>query len=404
MSDRLLAVLKRLGFAPSWLGLVRVAAWLLVGLVALGAVLPDKSPDIGADAYNRRVPNPSVRNIATARGDPRGFTPTSSEDVFKVAWIGGSEIQEISETSYSFLPISVREKLPTVDGRPVSVDMYFVSGMRIADQYAAVLAAIGDDVDAIVVSLNPVWSTTDLAIQGWTTLNPLFATYTLPRPSAWPISLSLLAPSDLVWGEASRVSAAIDDRYQWGTEMQSTVDGWTLLPDTAPAAPLDPAAEAALPELDRIRAMTSPLEFWSTYAPVVEPDVTGSARTAASFDRYARSESGLNRLILQQMGDAITESGIPTLVYNAQVNYNILADPVVAPAVARVEATLAGEADSFASPNVTFHSETLSRRVPDMQFNDIVHVANFGVAPGLVASELCTLLQTSDHQPECEVP
>ena len=33
--------------------------------------------------------------------------------------------------------------------------MYFVSGIRLADEYAAVLAAIDDDVDALVVSLNP---------------------------------------------------------------------------------------------------------------------------------------------------------------------------------------------------------------------------------------------------------
>jgi hypothetical protein len=401
MSDKILMLLGRLGFTASWRGLLRVAAWFLIGLLAIGTILPDKSPNLAADVYNRRAPNPWVRSITAARGDPRGFTPTTNDGVFKVAWVGGSESQQIGD-DYSFLPMLVRDELPVVDGRPVSIDMYFVSGMRLVDQYAGVLAAIADDVDAIVVALNPVWSTTDLAIHGLTALDPELATHALMRPRAWPIALSLLRPSDLLWGEASRGSAAIDDRYQWGAAMQSRVDRWTLLPE--PQQDVDAADEAELSELDRIRAMTSPLEFWTTYAPFVGPDVTGSARTAASFERFASSASGLNRSVLRRMGEAITDSGIPTLVYNAQVNGEILDDPLAAPFVATAEAALAGEADSFDAPKVIFRPQTLTRRAHDMVFEDIVHVLRFGSAVDVVTSDLCAVLTASGHQPECEAP
>lgn len=401
MSDRVLAFLRHLGFTATWLGLARIAVWFLVGLVSISMILPDRSPNLATDVYNRRAPNTWVRSITTARGDPRGFVPTDSDGVFKVAWIGGSETQQLGD-QFTFLPMLVRDTLPSVDGRPVSIDMYFVSGMRLTDEYAGLLAAIADDVDAIVVSLNPVWSTTDLAIHGRTSLDPELATHALGHPRSWPIALSLLRPSDLLWGEASRGSAAIDDRYQWNVAMQSRVDRLTLLSEPAPQAPADPADEAELSELDKIRAMTSPLEFWTAYAPSVEPDVRGSARTAASFDRYATSASGLNRSILRLMGDAITDSGIPTLVYNAQVNNDVLDDPLVEPMVARAEASLASTAGSFDAPTVIFRPQTLTRRADDMVFNDIVHVSSFGSAVDVVAFDLCAVLKASGHRPECE--
>jgi hypothetical protein len=73
---------------------------------------------MAADPYNATAPDASVRSITSARGDPRGFTPTTKDGVFKIAWIAGSEIQSIGDDHYyTFLPMAVRPLIPTVDGQ-----------------------------------------------------------------------------------------------------------------------------------------------------------------------------------------------------------------------------------------------------------------------------------------------
>ena len=276
--DQLVERMRSRGLSTSWASLARIAIWFVVGLVLIDLVLPDKTPNLARRLVQPPGAKPfGYRSITAPRGDPRGFTPTPNDDVFKIAWIGGSELRETRGDVLSFLPMSVRSRMPVVDGRPVSIDMYFVSGMRLFDEYAAVLAAIDDDVDAIVVSVNPVWSMNDLAIQGWDNLDPHLAVDAASRPSAWRLAASFLDPSDVLWGFSSALTA-IDDRYQW-----ETAPGLGRSMETAPepAAPTTPSGDAVPSVLDRIRQMTSPLEFWSEFGSSIDADLgigTGGRR------------------------------------------------------------------------------------------------------------------------------
>ena len=69
---------------------------------------------------------------------------------------------------------------------------------------------------------------------------------------------------------ASASSTSIDDRYQWGECGQDRVDGLDLLDDPPPRSTRN---EPELAELDQIRAMTIPVEFWSpsTRPPSIPP-------------------------------------------------------------------------------------------------------------------------------------
>jgi hypothetical protein len=277
--------------------------------------------------------------------------------------------------------------LQHADGLPVSIDMYFVSGMRLLDEYAAVLAALDNGVDAIVVSLNPVWSTSDLSIHGWDALDPGLAAQLLGRPGAWPIGASFLSPSDLFWSVVNRFDVS-DDRYQWAREYAKLFDGFTLIP-SSPAAPSDDTSEPT--GLDQIRQMRSPLEFWARFAP----------RQVGTLERFSTSTSGINDVILSLIADALVDGDIPAYVYTAQLNYDRINDPENTAWIDKIERTLTGHAADFQSPTIVYEPALLSRRVGDLVFQGIVHVSEFGTAPDVIGDDLCTLLREQGHRPEC---
>ena len=334
------------------------------------------------------------------RGDARGFDATTNDDVFKIAWIGGSEIQIIDNEAgtRTFVAIDVRDQLPMVDGRPVSIDLYFISGMRIADEYAAVLSAIEHDVDAIVLSLNPYWVFNDLSIQRWDNLDPLGSRYIASRPSSWPLAASLYSPSDLLWGWSSDLDV-MDDRYSWGVQLDARVSELGLLPDPVAAPPADPAT---LSELDQIRQMSSPMDFWSRYAPAIDTTLTGQERQAEVFDVSVNSRGSVNSRLVDLIGEVTTDSGIPTLVYLAQLNYDVVNDPLTGPQIALVEERLASHGAAYDSEAVRLVPEIMSRRAEGMVFNDIAHVSDPGTMPAVLAADLCGLFSDLDLDPDCE--
>jgi hypothetical protein len=402
MMDRWLATLQsRLGYRPSWASLVRIAGWLLIGLIVIDMVLPDRARDLATDRYNVAAPDPWVRSVTAERGDPRGFTPSPNDGVFKIAWVGGSEIQSIGDGVYTFLPIAVRRHLAAVDYQPVSIDMYFVSGIRLADEYAAVLAAIEADVDLLVVSLNPVWVLNDLAVQGWDNLDSTLVRRTVTEPRSWPVVGSLAGPGDALWSFGAAGFDVINDRYQWGTRLQARVDELSLLDPPDVTADED---STNLSELDRIRDMQIPVEFWSRYDPTVDPSEPLAVRQAALFERSASSRSSFNDAILDRIGEAVTASGVPTFVYTAAVSDVVLDDTNIAVHLRTIEQRLADHADAFESELVGYDPQTIARRAPGMTFNDVVHVADLGPLAEVLSDDLCRLLVSTGHQPECEAP
>ena len=86
-----------------------------------------------------------------------------------MAWIGGSELLGVDPRHPAFIPRLVNDKIGTVDGERVDIDIYFVNAMRLADEFAAERAAVAAKPDMVVISLNPVWVLNDLAVQRGTT-------------------------------------------------------------------------------------------------------------------------------------------------------------------------------------------------------------------------------------------
>jgi hypothetical protein len=193
----------------------------------------------------------------------------------------------------------------------------------------------------------------------------------------------------------------IDDRYQWGVRIHDNVSELSLIDDPAPEP--SGADPEPLSELDQIRAMTIPVEFWGRYAPTVDPTEPLAVRQAALFERSAQS-SPINDAILDLIGDAVSATDIPTIVYTAAVNDEVLADPAIATHVEDIERRLGEHAAAFDADNVRFDPTTIGRRAPGMVFNDVLHVGELGPLAEVMAGDLCDLFVDSGLTPECEPP
>ncbi|MCA8897017.1 MAG: hypothetical protein KDA48_17290, partial [Amphiplicatus sp.] len=111
------------------------------------------------------------------RADPRSFTTPEdtglSPEDFGLAWISGSSISiRANKPEYFFHGVSAYEltdvfaaQTKSIDGRPLYVHEYLIQGVRTGDVRRAALHASKDPlVDAIAISLNPVWLFNDTAV------------------------------------------------------------------------------------------------------------------------------------------------------------------------------------------------------------------------------------------------
>ena len=187
--------------------------------------------------------------VTLDKNDTRGFATTHDKGAFTIAWIGASENQSISSTKYTFVPAEVRKILPEIGDRPVVVDLYFLSGARIVDLYAAAQAAQASDADMVVLSLNPLWVFNDTAVQDWFNLNGETFVNAAADPSASPVLAATQTPRDVTLGEAARVFDAIRNRWTYSKSVRDLISHLSFL-DTATRPPT-PVLRASSPRSRR---------------------------------------------------------------------------------------------------------------------------------------------------------
>jgi hypothetical protein len=396
--QRILDVLeRRTSFAPTWPSTGRIALWFVVGLLAVGVAVPERPGDPLHSPYRAQISSPHVFNVAAERGDQRGFFPTSvSDDQFRIAWIAGSSIQGVDPDHRTFLPGELQHDLHTIDDREVVIDMYFLSGIRIVDEYAAVLQAIDSDPDMIVVTLNPIWMLNDRAIQGWDNLNGRLLSTAANTTSSWPVLASLVGPADALWALAEGGADVFADRYHWGIRLSDRFGDSTVL-DVVPAEPeQDPT------ELEQIAAMQTPVFFWDRYDNIVDDDISGAARQAAVFEYVARTRSAIARLAVQGIVEALDASDIPSYVYVAQFDDEALKSEPVDRALNDVEDYLAEIVHDRVGEHMIVRTESAVRAVGDLDFRDPIHVYDVAPMTDYLYGELCEFTAGEGWEASCE--
>lgn len=391
------ALEERTTFRPTWASLGRIAIWFVAALVVFAVVVPDRPGDPAESPYRGQISSPEVFEIGAPRGDERGFYPTDpTDDQFRIAWIAGSSIQGVDPEHRTFLPGELRHDLHTIDGREVTIDIFFLSGMRIVDEYAAVLQAIESEPDMIVVTLNPFWMLNDRAVQGWDNLDARLLSDAITAPGSWPLVGSLVSPSDALWAAAGQRADVFEDRYHWGLRLTDRFGDSTLLD-------IEPADEdAELSELDEIAAMQIPVFFWDKYDNLAGDDVTGAERQAAPFIYVARTRPALPRAAVGGIVDALADSEIPAYLYVAQLNDELLAADVVDRSLAEVEAYLAEIVDGKVGDHMTVRTESAIRTVGDMDFRDAIHAFDVGPLTRHLYAELCDFVASEGWEASCE--
>jgi len=391
------------GFLDRYLGgagrsmgsIARILAVAAISFLLIGSLFPDRHRVYEDSNYNRvnGIATDGVARITSGgRSDLHGFQPRVDDDSFRIAWVGGSSIQSIGDDFYTFIPAEVARAMPTIDGgRQVTTDVYFLSGIRALDNYMAVLAAVDDEPDMIVVTINPAWVFNNTATRGWDELDPHAVQLLAADPRSATLFAPYLAPSDVVLGAASYASAPVRDRIRHSKAISDRLSGFTLL-DRATPNEVDPPDE-----LDQVRAMNIPVAFWRKYRLAPIPDQTLGERQAQILLESDLDARSINRAVLDDMARITANSGIPTYVYVAPVNHEFLEDPVVDEAVADIEAEIASHADRWSAANQRFVPTNLSRYIEPFAFADLIHIQEPDAVSNYLAPELCGFLAETGH-------
>lgn len=391
---------RRLGSAAAGpLSLLRIAAWTLVGLMFLGTAITTDAVNINASAYNRKIKTPWVRDVTLDKNDPRGFQRRKDPSAFTVAWIGPSTLQNISPKRYSFIPADVRERIPAVNGKPVKVDMYFLSGARVYDLYAATINALASKPDMILVDLNPIWLFNDTAIQNWTNLNGVSFRYIAKDPRAWPLLAAFDQPQDVAIGLASRKLSALRDRWSYAQDLREEIDSWSPLtiptPAPGPAPRVDPRSLAA------VAAMGAPLEFWQRFRPPADPKADRLVRQLGLLRQSRTDGSVLNDAVVDRMLAALADAKIPAIAYVPPVNPELFSVPGADEALADIENHLAELAAKHQSSTLIVKHRSAGRDLPPLLFNDLVHLAEDGPFVTYLSDLICGQLLALKVTPSC---
>lgn len=385
----LLAQLRdRLGVLGSWGSLLRTTGWFMIGFVLIGVIAPVPERDQRATSFNQFMMDPHVLEIGADINDLRGFHPRPhSDDVFKIGWVGASSVQVRTPEGERFYPQIIRERVVEIDDRPVEIDMYFLSGMRAWDEYLAILDAISNDVDLLVVTLNPMWLFNDDAITGWNNLGPTGALDLINEPEAWAYAPLVITPFEGLLGLAGQRFDAIDGHWSYGEPLRDFLADWTPLDRSVP-----PVVEGEPSELATIARMRNPINFWWAYRNARPTGMTTEGNHAWELNNANPDGRTFNKAVIGWMADAIVDSQIPTLVYLAPIASSSLEDPRVDDALRGIEERLAEYTDDFAADHVHFEPESLSRELPFLEFRDLIHLFEFEEPVQLLQGRLCDLV------------
>jgi hypothetical protein len=394
MIERIIELAARIGGGvgtTKW-SFVRILAWTVAFVVLVSLLVPSRVPTPAIPA----TPNARVHNVALANDDQRSFTQTpSSKRHFRIAWISGSEGQVFAHgvttvENSQYLASSVVRSLPKIDGRTVVVDVYDLPAMRVADAYFALLDAIRSKPDMIVMSLNPVFTLNPIAAHQWMQLDGDAARQLSTHPDTWPIAASLLSPSDLMWGVASKLQP-FEDRSSYNVDIHDLVDD---------LGPLDRSdltrATAAQHQQPFEQALgRPPVNFWLQHRLHLGTALLNSAGWARLIAESNKGTNALNKMVLRATARALRSSKIPSYVYLAQVNRRFLAtNHAFAHAVGEVEGQLRDMRKDFVGPGVIYRPETATRDVRGsltfVNF-DAVHLSTAGAMGPYLARELCRL-------------
>ncbi|MFZ5617952.1 MAG: hypothetical protein ACOZAA_11620 [Pseudomonadota bacterium] len=307
------------------------------------------------------------------RQDPRGFTTpaeTNLEDnQFGLAWISGSSIsvrakkkrhQFMGRKSYELTDVFAAETR-RLNGQKFWVHEYLIQGARTGDIRRAVAHASNDPlVDAIIVSLNPVWLYNDWAI--YTDSNQRASITGMKGATAedWLYALKYSRPSSILGAVLADASVLVRDRQALGRKLPKYDD---LSFPLTKAPEKSGAHYPTAPSFYRGRDFTAP------------PVMKAHEKYRATLLRQTLKESGQNARFFCLALKSLKAAGKPALLYVAPLPQGAADDKELAAFMGDWSVLTQHLVNKCGGSNIHLHVETW-RGVPGNRVHrDIVHLS-----------------------------
>lgn len=391
------AVVRRLGVGRSWASIGRIAAWTVAWVLVVGWIVRPAPPspadrDIAAD-----VPASPVRYLGPmSEGDLAGFIapdPGDTDDVFTVAFIGGSEVK-LREVS---LAGEVANRIHTVGGMPARFDAYTVQAPRPIDVLRALDAAVANGSDAIALSINAAWLTDEWSMRKWENLDVANFGTLWGDLGSWPWAIALQSPADAAW----RLSRAVSPIVEAQQRLSARAADWVDHLDVLERPPVDPATEAEPPADLEPQLAGDASTFWlvDAYGPTIMDDTTERvARMVEGFDADSPASAHFVRRLVETAEDA----GVPVFLYVAPFSPESASNPRFVAAQQKVTDYWTAVAATVTSSLVTIEPASMTPLFADRAaYFDVVHMYDTAPFADVLAPRLCELWQAADASWRC---
>lgn len=373
------------GAGVGFASLARVVGFAVVWLLVLGLVIPTPATTPDELPVNAGETNDTVRSVTLDRRDERGFLQVARTDRVRIAWVGGSTLQQVGGEDVQFIPGFLPERVALDDGRRFDVDVYFLEAARVVDLYVAVVEALATEPDVIVVALNPALVYNGAAVQTWDNLDGLLAAGSWRHPTQLPLAAALVSPADVAWGTVGRGFEILEDRWYLGSRFAAQSTAGDLLRSAPPGDASDRDV------LDRIAASPLPLDFW-----LADGDFSGSAtrieRQLELFQVAEDFDDRINQLTLEQLAAVIAKSGVPAVVYVPPMHTDVEEAPWLESRVVAVVDRLEELSRVLEGDRIHFSATPMPIDTTDLGHVDLLHVSKGIPVADEVARRVCAVL------------
>jgi hypothetical protein len=384
-------LIRRLGVLRTWGSLGRVVVWVAVWALIISFAISPQQPSHEDREHAVDNPASTVRYAGPiSRQDLSGFIgPPHRDDHFTIAWIGGSEVKLQSVS----IPAEFEQRVRSVGGRPIQIDAYTIVSPRVIDALAAVDAALANGADAIIVSLQPVWTTDDNSLYVWRNLDIADSGLLFGRPDAWPAAVAFTTPADLGWSLSRALFPVVEAQFDANDSAAEIVDSVDIIARPAPDA-VQPQAEPGDPRLP-----SSTPQFWQIQRDglAVLENTTIRVASQLSDESTSIAERFTNLLI-----ETVSDADVPVYMYAPPFAPQALTDPIFATSAARVEAYWLAAAENVTTLKVRIDGRSMTAEFAndDMYF-DVIHLADAGPFASILVERICHHLRSLDSELEC---
>jgi hypothetical protein len=388
-----LIIERLLGRGVGWWALVRVLVWTLLFVAVIGHFFPKPAQPAGkvhmerSDGFSMILENRQLEDKAIKFNGDNGR--------LRLAWIGASESQlgtNIGEMALS-LPMITADRLAEIRDGNVNVYYYLQNGGRFLDVYTFLLDALERDPDVVVITVNPIWTYSDIGMFGNTTVfdnrSDLWFSST-----DWPLWLGVTSPS-------SHFLTHVGNRVPLVMAPETFRREVNAAQERMFGKPLAQAKGKVSHEYFYDR--DSPIGFWlnqtTTRSNNPRPDLKKDPQwllrqyQADILERANTSTDSFAAVTFRKIDKLLAKKRVPILFFRAPMSPRVEDDLPAAEGYERVAMAIEALEQNKSGDNMKFVARIPQPVLNSMLFIDMIHASDFGTLDDYLAKQIDALLR-----------